>query len=389
MDIIHKGIAALIASAVVQQPRVLPEGFDLEQAYPDIKRHHIAPLAFEGACICGIPQTTPVMQKLFQSFCKAMQVSEGQQRALERMFRAFDENGIDYMPLKGCNMKRRYPKPELRMMGDADILIRLEQYEKIAPIMASLGFSPKEETDHELVWETPAVYVELHKRLMPSYNKDFHAYFGDGWPLAQHREGHRFAMTPEDEFVFIFTHFAKHYRDGGIGCRHVTDLWVFLRSFPQLDEVQVRRKLEKLQLLEFYTNLRELLAVWFEAAPETEMTDFITDYVFGSGSFGSGESRTLSRAVRDTKHTLPGISGRMVYLWQTAFPPVQTLRGKYRILKKAPWLLPVVWLIRPFYKLLFEWSSLRRQERNLDALSPENLRSRQDALGYVGLDYFF
>ena len=31
--------------------------------------------------------------------------------------------------------KKLYPKPELRVMGDADILIREEQYDKIKPVM--------------------------------------------------------------------------------------------------------------------------------------------------------------------------------------------------------------------------------------------------------------
>ena len=387
MDTIQRGIISLIRAAVTQQSQALPEGFDLEAAGQQIRRHHIAALAFEGAAVCGIPPFLPAMQPLLRTYCRALQVSEGQLRELARITAAFDEAGIDYMPLKGCNMKPRYPKPELRTMGDADILIRLEQYEKISAVMESLGFTHKEETDHELVWQSPNLYVELHKRLMPSYNRDFHAYFGDGWKLAKVRTGCRLAMTAEDEFVYLFTHFAKHYRDGGIGCRHVADLWVFLRSTPGLDEARVRRELRKLGLLEFHENMRGLLDVWFGGAPADEKTDFMTDYIFGSGSFGTGESRVLSRAVRDTKHTLPGVSGRMLYLWQTAFPPLAALREKYRVLRKAPWLLPAVWLVRPFYKLLFERDTLGKQEQNLSALRPENIQSRQDALRYVGLDY--
>ena len=58
-------------------------------------------------------------------------------------------------------------------------------------------------------------------------------------------------MTPEDEFIYLFTHFAKHYRDGGIGCRYVVDLWVFLRNNPTMDPEKIKRELDKLQLREF------------------------------------------------------------------------------------------------------------------------------------------
>ena len=70
--------------------------------------------------------------------------------------------------LKGCNLKRLYPQPELRLMADADILIRMEQYDQIKSVMQSLGFACERESDHEFIWRTKGLYLELHKRLLPS-----------------------------------------------------------------------------------------------------------------------------------------------------------------------------------------------------------------------------
>ena len=388
MNDYQKGIITLIKSALTQQAHPLPEGFNMEDALIMIRWHHMMPLAFEGAVQCGLPQDTPAMQTMFQSYCKAIQINAGQMWALGRIGAAFHQAGIDFMPLKGCCMKPRYPKEELRSMGDGDILIRMEQYDRIVPVMESLGFTFREESNHELQWTSPWLFVELHKVLMPTYNPDFHGYFGDGWRLARPAYGTRYEMAPEDEFVYLFTHFAKHYRDGGIGCRHVADLWMFLRSFPDLDEEDVERKLEKLCLGEFHRNMRRLMAVWFQDAPGDEKTDFMTDFIFSSGSFGTDLCRVQSRAVRDTRHAPRGVGGRLVYLWQTAFPGVPVLREKYRVLQKAPWLLPVVWVVRPFYKVLCEKGTIEKQRRNLRAVRPEELQTRQDALDYVGLDYF-
>ncbi len=385
----QQGIVTLLKSAITGQCLPLPEGFDLEAAYQPLKKHHMAPLLYEGAVTCGLSRDLPVMKQLFQSYCRSLLISEGQLAQLRRIFDAFDKKGIDYLPLKGCCMKPRYPKPELRSMGDGDILIRLEQRGEIDSVLEELGFQFMEETDHELVWQSKKLYLELHKHLIPSYNKDYHPYFGTGWQLARHKAHGLHTMEPEDELLFLFTHFAKHFRDGGIGCRYVVDLWVFFRSFPELDEKKVEEELEKLQLLEFYSNIRDLIACWFADAPGSEKLDVITDFIFASGSWGQSESRVVSRAVRDGKHAPLGFSGRLLYLWQTAFPPVDVLRGKYTVLKKAPWLLPLVWLVRPFYKVFFEFSTLKRQERNLEALSRENLSDRRSMLRYVGLDYRF
>ena len=389
MTIDQKGIAALLKSAITQTAQALPQDFELEKAYPLIKQHHIVALAYEGAVCCGIPTGTPVMKRLFEDYCKILLVSKRQMAQVKRVCNAFEENGIDYMPLKGCNMKGRYPKPELRTMGDADILVRLEQYDKIRELMESLGFAAQYDSDHELVWQNQSLFLELHKRVIPSYNEDLYAYFGDGWSFAKTKQGHCHAMTPEDEWIYLFTHFAKHYRDGGIGCRHVVDLWVYLRTYPDLDEAYVKAELEKLKLLVFYENIQRLLAHWFEDAQADEVIQHMTEFIFISGSWGQMESRVLSRTVRDAKHSVLGRNGKLLYLWQTAFPSVNVLKGKYTVLKKAPVLLPAVWAVRPFYKVLFERDSLGRHEKNLEAINQDSMENRQQMLRFVGLDYNF
>lgn len=387
MNEIQRGILGLLKSAITQAPQPISQEFSLSEAYPVIQAHHVTALAYDGAVRCGISKKEPVMAQLFQDYYKCLLISRNQLAQIDRICDVFEKNHIDYMPLKGCNMKHRYPAPELRMMGDADILIRMSQYEKIRPLMTQLGFRETRTTDHELVWQNSALYLELHKRVIPSYNLDLKDYFGDGWELAKLCRGNCYSMTREDEWIYLFTHFAKHYRDGGIGCRHMVDLWVYLRTTEALDEAYVEAELEKLHLLEFYGNIRKLLAVWFEDAQEDAVSEYMTEFIFSSGSWGQMESRILSRTLRDSKRSVLGFSGRLIYIRNTLFPDAEVLKGKYTILQKAPWTLPLVWVVRPFYKILFERGSLKTQEKNLEMLSQGNIELRQQMLRYVGLDY--
>ena len=389
MNVTQRGIVTLLKSAVTGEGYPLPEGFSLEEAYPLVKRHHMASLIFEGAANCGIPQSDPVMGKLFQAYCKAVIVSQRQMAQFGRICAAFEEQGIDYMPLKGCNMRPRYPKPELRLMGDADILIRMEQYGAIRPIMLSLGFAEDAESDYDLQWLSDSLKVELHKQLMHSRDKDWYPYFGDGWGLAAKNEGCRHFMSPEDEFLYIFTHFTKHYRDGGIGCRHVVDLWVFRRCFPGLDEAYVESALEKLQLLEFYRNIRGLLRFWFEGGAGDDRLEYLTEFLFASGSWGNMDNRVLAIGLRSMGQNKNVAEGKLRYLLRVALPPVKDLKNKYTVLEKAPWLLPVVWVVRPFYKLLWERKDVARHRENLESMTQENMDQQKQLLNYVGLDYNF
>ena len=386
MNTMQRGMITLLRSAVTGEKLPLPADFRMEDVLAEVKRHSIATLVYEGAVNCGIDKKTPEMQKLFQTYVKMLVTSEGQLREIQRIFDAFDEAGIDYMPLKGCKLKALYPKPELRAMGDADILIRMEQYEQVRKIMLGLGFAEGKETDHELTWHSKQLFLELHKRIMPSYNKDFYGYFGDGWELAKTKNGTRYAMIPEDEMVYLFTHFAKHYRDAGIGCRVVTDLWVFLRNHPDLDQQKVRAELEKLHLEEFYGNMLRLMAVWFEERPSDEMVDYMTGYIFVSGNRGDVDTFVLSYSVRETKHT--HLSSRAHYFWSRLFPGVKELKAHYPVLERHLWLLPIIWMVRLIRKLCNRKSTAKTLS-NLKALDQSKVDERQKMLNYVGLDYNF
>ena len=286
MNTTRQGILLLLKSAVTGETCQLPEDFSLVEALPVIHKHH-----------CGLDGMSPVMLELLRRYFTRMMHSEAQMAAVSRLLSVFEEKGIHHMPLKGTNMKARYPKPELRIMGDADILIRVEQYDSIRSILESLGFVPMMETDHEYVWESGELTLELHHQLIPSNDHEYCAYFGNGWRLAKHRDGFRYAMTPEDEWIHLLTHFAMHYLTGGIGCRHTLDLWVYLRCFPDMDEAYIRTQLSRLRLLDFYDNVCHLLKVWFEGGVEDDRTVLMTDFIFYGHSWKTFEKHLRSDEI--------------------------------------------------------------------------------------------
>ena len=389
MDEKQQGIITLIRSAISGETLPLPEGFTLGDAMEQIGRHGLQTLCYQGAFHCGISRSDPTMMKLFQSYCLSMMHSEGQMASLRQLFWAFEEAGIDYLPLKGTILKPLYPKPELRSMGDADILIRMDQYDRIAPVMESLGYSFAKETDHEYIWHTKTLLVELHKLLIPSYNKDYYDYYGDGWGKALQQQGHCYAMGCEDAYLYIFSHYAKHYRDGGIGCRHVTDLWVWRRNYPDMDESYIRRELEKMQLDVFYDNTQRLLAAWFQDAPGDAVTEFMTGFIFASGNFGLDEVRTLSHGVKTAKTADSVKKEWFRQLFLSLFPGREIMQKQYPCLKKCPWLLPLFWLIRLPDKLLFQRKDVKARQKSLQALTAKNVDAHRKALQFVGLDYNF
>lgn len=389
MDAQTQGVITLLRSGLTGEKLSLPEGFELEQAYSQLRRHQVQAICYLGALACGENKSSTVMQQLFRDYCMALRYSEQQAAQLDSLLSAFDEAGVEYMPLKGCRLKKLYPKPELRTMGDADILIRMEQYDVIVPIMQRLGFARGKESDHELVWQKGPLLVELHKRLFPSHNKDYHGHFGDGWLTAQKDRGTRYKMSDEDEFVYLLSHFAKHYRDGGIGCRHVADLWLYLRAKESLDLVYLKKQLKKLRLLDFYHNIRQLLAMWFEDGQEDDKTRLITHAVFQSGAWGERSSHILADALRKQSGGSGLLTAKLKRLWGLSFLPLWQMKQKYPVLDRWPVLLPVFWVVRIIKILFFTKGKIAQHSKEFSYMNQQRVSEYEQALHYVGLDFNF
>lgn len=384
MDNTLRALLTMVKSALTGSAERLEGTADLTAVAAMAARHQVGGLVYDGALRCGIDRQEPSMRSLFQTYCKSLLKSELQTEKLTELYQAFDEAEIDYLPLKGCIMKQMYPRPELRTMNDADILIRVEQYEKIKLVLETLGYRFLAESDCELKWTTKGLYLELHKRLIPSFIKDFYAYFGEGWHLAHCKDGSCYGLSPEDEFLFIFTHFARHYREGGVGIRHMADIWYYRYKTPQLDEARIMHVLKKMSLDTFYSNILLTLSNWFGSGEETELTKKITEYVANSGSFGTEESKELAGILRQSKG-----EGKKELVRQMLFPSLKNMRYAYPVLQKAPVLLPVMWVYRGVKVSLFHRDRIKAKERQLQNAGMQAIQEFEQNLRAVGLGMEF
>ena len=382
----------LIYSAVTETGQVLPTDVQLERFMAMIKAHQIGGLVYYGAVNCGVDTRQPVMQELLRWTYQYILADHRQMQQLQKLMTTFDAKGIHYMPLKGMLLKSFFPQMHMRVMGDGDILIKMDQYDRIKTVMEQLGYEFQGETDHELIWQSTHLRLELHKRLIPSYNYDYAAYYGDGWQLGHPTPDNpcRFAMTDEDQMIYLFTHFAKHYRDGGIGIRHMLDLYLYRKAKPRMNEAYIAQQLKKLRLLAFYENILHTLAVWFDGKASDNVADLITDIVFGSGCFGTYSSRVVAQGIRNkakykdsTEHAKLKTVGRLIFL------PYEIMCEKYPVLHTAPVLLPVMWVVRWLDALLCKPKVIGKHCRRVKLLSERELNLWETQLKDVGLAFHF
>ncbi|MBQ8546292.1 MAG: nucleotidyltransferase family protein [Clostridia bacterium] len=384
----EKNIISLIKSSLDGTPPSISDTLDLEVLYKFSQKMQITPLLYYGVEKTPNAFDTIYGKRFLKSEIVYSYLCQKQSEQINVLKREFDKEKIDYMLLKGSIIREYYPNVDMRLMSDADILIRKEQFKKkIKPLMKKLGYVDVLESDHEYVFTKDGFQIELHKRLIPSYNKDYYAYFGDGWRLARKKDGDNseYEMTSEDNFVYMFTHYAKHYRDAGIGIKHITDFYVFLKKYKDLDWIYINQELESLQLLEFWKNTQKMLGVWFNDAECDEISEFMTHRIFSGDAYGTHEAHVLSQGVKTSKTTK---NVRAKTFFKSVFPAYKEMKISHRYLSKAPFLLPLAWTFR-WVAIIFNPKRIKRNRHNMKTLTNENIHTYQSELNYVGLDFNF
>ncbi len=386
MDTVKSLLFKLLRSGLTGETVAVAEPFPFEELVQEAARHGVQNLLFHGLRAAGFTINAPRMKALFHTVGESVFVNENQVATALGVCEAFEKNGIHYMPLKGLPIRDLYPSAEMRTMGDVDILIKTEQYTDICKILTALGFTPVLESVYELVWrKDTTLYLELHKSLFPPYDVDFHAEFGDGWDrVIRQGDTYRYALSPEDTFVYLFTHFAKHYLDGGIGFRHLTDLWVYLQAYPTLDTARVDEVLDRLHLRSFCENVKMALAVWMEDAKATPVTTQILDTVWASGVYGTFEDHQVAGVERQTVTTTSEMKRR--HFWAYLFPPYELMSYAYPVLKKAPIVLPLIYVWRMITKAVLRPQRVLQHSKNIIAVTEQDVKDRQAALRLVGLE---
>ena len=385
------GIITLLNNALKGENQPLPADFDYSRVYKFGIKHQILPMLYYGGA--NLPEfiISDTENKMLFATMQLTALNENQLMEVDRVCKEFDKNGIEYLKLKGSIIKRLYPLREMRVMSDADILIREKQMDKIEALMIELGYKFECASDHELIWSGDILPLELHKRIVASYQKDFYAFFDNGWKLAKKKDEDscEYVMSLEDELLYLFTHLAKHYRDAGIGIKHLTDIYLFLKSYPDLNMEYIHTSLDKMHLLEFYNNIKRTLDVWFNGAECDDISKFITAKIFDSGVYGTLVNSLKSDALKFSKGAGGAEGAKRKKRLYLIFLPYNRMCAIFPILHKAPILLPFMWIWRIIRTILFKRDSINKLDSEVEGYSKEAIDEYQVELNYVGLDYNF
>jgi hypothetical protein len=346
---------------------------DLESLYSFAQFH-----AMTAICCMALEQTeafsaapVAVQKRWLEGKNKALRKNLLLECEWHKLSDWMEKQGIWYCPLKGSILKELYPKPGMRQMADFDILYDTKYQMEVKEYMISQGYQAVSvgKSNHD-VYEKPPVYnFEYHTALFGTTQSPvWQAYYAEIQQKLVPNESrtYGFHFRDEDFYLYQLTHACKHFSGGGTGLRTLMDVYVFLwRKGKSLDWAYIRQELEKLNLVLFERNCRELAEKVFseqnqgEEIPLSGEQRELLCYFSGSGTYGTMFNciqNRLAELQQDEKPT--SIRTKIRYYARRLFPSRAHMRSYHPICEKHRWAIPAFYLFRLVRALAYRRSAI-------------------------------
>jgi len=317
------------------------------------------------------------MRRFERDCYQTVQRSADQQYNLKKVIEVLNLHEINHVLMKGEVLRQIYPYPDMRQMGDVDMLVNEEDLPKIHELMKNIGFHFVSESDNHHVFVKSGLMIEFHNKLMPSRHPIWEDFFQSAFENTILLRESTYQFTYEYHLVYLIAHIAKHFKSQGSGIRSIFDIAVYIHAYDSLiDYSLVREYLRALHLTQFFDTVIELVYRWFHVESarfdanhilNDSLYEEVTQFILQCGTYGySDENRgdAVSVGIEADKANSSIQKGRIRYIWRLAFPKASALRYKYKYLNKRPWLLPIAWAKR-FWNLIFKRRNKAKRIRNV------------------------
>ena len=298
-------------------------------------------------------------QKVKRSMIKTcVQVDEQ-----KKMVKRFEEAGVVNQPMKGAYLKFIYPQPTMREMSDIDILIGEGCMDKASEILTDLGYELHQKIHHHDVYrKAPFMIIEAHHSMYDkTVDKKQYEYFSD-FSKAVLNEGAKYTynFTPEDFYVYMMSHMAKHFYKRGCGIRNIVDVYVYRNYYKgKLNEKYIDEELEKCGIYSFTKHIEKLCYIWLDNLESTQFYENLFTYMLESGIYGKDENGIWNEFAKESGES------RLHYRFKLKmfyfFPPY------HYMVKYHPWvegkkaLMPIAWIVRGVSGLVKKKGSKKRE----------------------------
>lgn len=346
-----------------------PKQVDWAEVYELAVKHNIGGILYTAIRKLPEQECVPkdIQKDLQVHFYASVSRSKEQDMRMVQVMECLNQKKIFHVLMKGWVLKRYYPIPELRTMGDIDFLIREEDRQRTHEALLQLRFFCTSDTGFVWCYEKGNTLLEVHSRIVSQKvgrGADTEQYYLDAVSHTEKVRGeYTLCFIKEYHLVYLFVHAAKHFQYAGYGLRGMMDFVMFIERYEnELDWCYIWRELDKLGLSVFARVILKLCKEWFGIEVSFEPIQIqlgsyekMKEIIFAGGVYGYCGRNMEASQVRNQLEGAQNSELKMLK-WKAVikmvFPNRHYMRMYMKSVEKYSLLLPVAWVIR-WYQAIF------------------------------------
>lgn len=326
--------------------------------------------------------------RFLSQYSSSIVLSRNRNNIFNSIKNEFDDNEIKFFIVKGSEIANLYHHPDLRTMGDTDIILSKDDLNKANKILIDKLSFNKTEDFNEWVYFKNNFEFELHHSLVyDEDNANFiegQEYLNDYWAHTYVDENNNYHLDWNFHLIYLLFHLRKHIINEGIGFRQFLDI-AFVCKKINLDWNNIIEVLGSINLLSFSKNVFTLLNRWFDIKTplvkdsfDEEFYNEIINKIYKDGVFGHiNEDNKVVQYTSISNEKDNKLFTKVKYIFRLIFPSIKALKSFPYLswIKDRNYLIPIAWLYRLFY-ILFNKNKMQYLNQMLD-ISDEDIENRK------------
>jgi hypothetical protein len=321
----------------------------------------------------------------------------------------FNRQNVPVIIFKGIEIKDIYPFPELRIMGDIDILVQKEHFAQGDTILQKLGYVESHRDHHVIEYMHPYLKeIELHNTII-DVEKDAQFQFFNEIIWTNVRKSvwmgeNALTIKPSVNLAYLLIHMYKHFARNGVGVRQLIDVALYGVTYKNdIEWNEFWELVSKAGIIDYtfyvfacskrYLNLDisqyneelDLEDIVIEEYLELFTTELIDGGVFGGDNARKKSENYMLNDGSNKKFKADNMQLLIFFklFFNLLFPKPKRLSARYDYAIKQPWLLPAAWIHRIFHVLTKRRKYAVTYNKSLFSLARS--KDRLDYLRSIGL----
>lgn len=344
-------LLALLAHEIFDQAMDIDAStVDWSAVLAEAQRHKVTALMYPAIrSMDGVPEA--VFNRVCGTAITVATASEAMLKEQRRILDLLEARQIPCAVLKGTSVAYLYPHPELRTIGDIDILVDEENLDEAYKALQADGFAPSYTAEKHLCLQKGAVWVEMHRMVSVFPESEKGRFTKQTMADALHHiqtaeiDSVRFPMlSGAYQIIALLAHMERHLATSGIGLRQVCDWVVTVDALRDCFDGETLALLERCGLLQFAKIMTRLCEKYLGLPPcswtadaSDALVDAMLSDVLEGGNF---QAQYAKRPLADVLTDAYNVAGK---------GKTSLFRNYIRYLKKylrqnEPWAKSRLWL---------------------------------------------